>query len=130
MSARSKWDRWAETVDWAATYTCKRCGQVGQGYYVQPQPPWTGGGALCSDCITEINRQIREERKRQLAAMPRCEVPGCKRRATHCHNGTGLCGQHFWRANETVLAKMGGFALLAAPVVLDREELIDAALGR
>ena len=130
--ARDKWTRWAETVDWSAEYTCRECGKVGPGHYVQPQPPWAGGGALCADCINAINRRHREERRKQLAAMPRCEVPGCRARATHYHNGTGLCGRHWKRASNAITAEMlaqtGGVPLwIGGPVVIPKERLIAAA---
>ena len=126
---RRQLEKWAATVDWSATYTCRRCGRTGQGYYVQPQPD---GGALCTECIAEINRQYREERRRQLAAAPRCAVPGCGRRATRWHprreGGTGLCGHHWRRVEQAVYARMS-----AAPfqvfgvIILGRDELIRAA---
>jgi hypothetical protein len=134
MATRRQWDRWAQTIDWTATYTCRECSKAGQGYYVQPQPAWAGGGALCADCINRINRQIREERRRQLAAMPRCEVPGCNRRATIRHNGTGLCGRHWKRAEAVcmnrLLKQTGGLLMFAGPVHIPKNELIAAAQSR
>ena len=125
---RKALERWAATVDWSATYTCSRCHRTGPGHEVQPQPH---GGPLCVGCINEINRQIRAERRRQLAAMPRCEVPGCSRRATVWHprreGGTGLCGRHWKRAERAIYASMGAFPLFGV-VILDREALIRAAL--
>ena len=123
--------RWAARVDWSATYTCGRCGRTGPGYHVQPQPE---GGALCTECINAINAEIRQARRRQLAAMPRCAVPGCRHRATRWHpnreHGTGLCGLHWRRAERTLLARMAATGLLlVGAVVVSREELVQAATG-
>ena len=124
---RRQLERWAATVDWQATYTCRNCGRTGPGHYVQPQPE---GGALCTDCINEINRRIREERRRQLAAMPRCAVPGCNRRATVWHpnreHGTGLCGHHWRRAEQEICRRTAGIPIFGT-IILSRDELIRAA---
>lgn len=119
--------RWASTVDWSATYRCRRCGHVGPGHYVQPQPD--GQGALCTDCINAINAEIRARRRAWLDAQPRCAVPGCKRRATIWHpnrHGTGLCRRH-WRRAEANLLRATGAVPLFGVIVADREALIRAA---
>ena len=47
--------------------------------------------------------EYRAARAAQLAAMPRCEVTGCKSRATYRagSEGTGICGRHLNRAQAT-----------------------------
>jgi hypothetical protein len=111
----------------AGDYTCSDCGKIGPKHYVQPQRK---GGALCSECINARNARARTERKATLAAMPRCEVPGCRARATYTHNGTGICGRHLKRARAAMARRMRGMEWLAfgAPTLLDRDALIRAAL--
>ena len=79
---------------------CQDCGTRGSKAYVQPQYP--DGHALCVDCIVKRNERYRAERKRQLAAMPRCEF--CNHRATW-KAGAGpnpalLCGRHLNKAKR------------------------------
>ena len=129
---RRQLEKWAATVDWEAEYTCRQCGVHGKGHWVQPQPD--GHGALCTDCYNRAVREWREERRRQLAAMPRCEVPGCHRRATYWHpdrSGVGLCGPHWRRAEAAILrqALSHGF-LLPGVITVSRERLIQAAQGQ
>jgi len=105
-------NKWAETVDWSAQYTCRDCGKQGQGYYVQPQP---NGGPLCSDCIAKINRAIDAKHKAELDAMPRCQVPGCTRRGTlrvGTYNRVLMCGAHFNKAQKKLRANTAGMPWL------------------
>ena len=101
-------------------YTCSDCGKVGPKWAVQPQHPYYADGlegvARCVDCIAAINRRMREERKAQLAAMPRCEVDGCKARATYTVAGVvRMCGRHVRKAE----ARAAGFGWLAMAMDYD-----------
>jgi NMD protein affecting ribosome stability and mRNA decay len=80
--------------------TCADCGKQGTKAYVQPQQNMNGA-ALCVDCIARRNETWRQNRRAQLAAAPRCEVPGCERRGAW-HVGAGrvlMCGAHRRRAH-------------------------------
>lgn len=109
-------------------FTCHDCGQTGKAIDVQPQPD---GYALCCECINARNARLRAERKKQLAAMPRCEVPTCSRRATVYHNGTGLCGHHWKRAESRILRRLAASPHgWYGPIEVSRETLIKAATER
>lgn len=77
-------------------YTCAECGRIGPSYWVQPRHPYFADGkvgtALCTDCINESHRLAKIERKKQIDAMPRCEIDGCNRRGTF-HVGQVACGR-------------------------------------
>lgn len=100
-------------------YTCSICGREDINSYVQPQHPGymkgVEGIALCGDCINEIHKKRDEQRKRDLDAMPRCEVPGCNKRGTWRIGGhTLLCGWHLKNYKEQhnkATAQAGGFGL-------------------
>lgn len=120
-------------------YTCADCGKVGPKWQVQPQHPYYAGGrageARCPDCISAINRRMAQERKAELASMPRCEVPGCRRRANWQVGGRerlGMCGHHKGRAQRAAqgsAAGMGGLGLFMTPSYT-REELLRLAARR
>jgi len=115
--------QWWESIPDDTIFECADCGKRDRKYYVQPQ--YRQGFALCTDCITARNRQWREQRKAELASMPRCIA--CKRRGTHLHNGTYLCGRHWRQLEAAVLNEIGaGFAFLAAAsggIRLSREHI-------
>ena len=102
--------------------------------YVQPQHPWRGvsGTALCADCIACRNERSREARRAQLAAAPRCEVPGCQRRAAYSHNNVGMCGAHIKRAQAELRRRTASFpgAMFLPPPTLDRARLVELATAR
>ena len=50
------------------------------------------GGVVCDDCWNTYARARQAIRKRELAAMPRCEC--CNRRGTWWVAGVLLCGHH------------------------------------
>lgn len=117
-------------------YTCTGCGVVRDKAYVQPQhPAWHNGQdgvALCGDCIGLRQKASAAARKSELAAMDRCEVPGCRARGTWRHNGTLVCGRHLNRAKQNVFraasASPAGQCLgLFTTIRLNRAQLIDAA---
>lgn len=89
-------------------YTCTGCGRVGGKAYVQPQP---SGGALCGNCISAHNQRGRASRKAELAALPRCSVPGCTRRGTWRWAGRLFCGRHLKQARAKHAASRGIFGL-------------------
>lgn len=108
--------KWAETVDWNATYTCDLCRKQDTGYYVQPQPPQSEYSALCSDCITELNNEYRRKRKEQLAKEARCQVNSCKARGTlkvGSYNPVLMCRRHYNKANANMQKAVGGMFYLA-----------------
>lgn len=120
----------------SAMYTCRDCGKIDRGYYVQPQPPWRCGGAegvaLCGDCIAQHNRDSAQQRTAQLAAMARCEVPACSHRGTWRTMGVLLCGRHLKRVraeHNKSLASVGGMGLFLT-VSYDRACIMDMAQGR
>ena len=63
-----------------------------------------GVGLVCHDCYNASVRARRAARKAQLAAEPRCEVPGCKARGAWIAGSerTLLCGRHLKRARVSV----------------------------
>jgi hypothetical protein len=69
MASLGRFARWWDAQP-DGPYRCADCGRVGPKAYVQPQQGM--GIALCSECIAHRNQQRREERKRELAGMPRC----------------------------------------------------------
>ena len=80
--------------------TCHDCGTVGPEWEVQLQHPYYMDGieglALCVPCINDRNLRANEARKKQIADLPRCEVPGCTRRGTWRmgYARVLLCGRH------------------------------------
>ncbi len=107
------WDEQPEGI-----YTCSMCGKEGVGSIVQPQHPGymrgVEGIVLCGECINEIHQRNKEQRKRDLDAMPRCEVPGCNRRGTWRVSGhTLLCGWHLKAYRSAAQAE--GFGVLVDP---------------
>ena len=126
---------WWLTVQ-AGEYECADCGRRGPKAYIQPQHPAYAAGlegtALCSDCISRRNGRAREARRAQLAAAPRCEVPGCGRRAAFTHNGVGICGAHIKRAQAELRRRTASFpgAMFLPPPTLDRARLVELATAR
>jgi hypothetical protein len=56
-------------------------------------------------CHDRQNHERKARRKAELAAMPRCEVPGCRRRAAWtagAGQSVGLCGKHLNAARGKV----------------------------
>lgn len=114
-------------------YACQDCGRVDSKSYVQPQPE---GGALCGPCIGKRNEAAREARKAQLAALPRCEVTGCKCRGNFRVAGVALlCGRHLSAAKRSKardLARLGDIAAGLAmfiPISYTREDILRMAQG-
>jgi hypothetical protein len=119
--------------------TCADCGKVGPSAYIQPQHPFYAGGqvgtALCADCIAQRNEDSRAKRKTELAAMPRCEVPACNRRATYRVGAVklGLCGAHLKRtrtAHNRIMEGGGGMALFMPAPAYSREDLLRMAKAK
>lgn len=96
-------------------YTCRECGHVGPDWQVQPQHPYWGGGARCTDCLNRAIYAARAARRAQLAAEPRCQVPGCRRRGSYKVGGGGLlmCGAHLKRAQAGAARAAGGLFWVA-----------------
>lgn len=106
--------------------TCSDCGKEGSKAYVQPQP---AGGALCTDCICRRNERAAEVRKRQLAALPRCEA--CGRHRGNFRVGRArvlLCGRCKRKAERSFnrgAAALGGMALfMEGPPTHTREAVL------
>ncbi len=114
-----------QLIDWwhslpNVNYTCRECGRIDTYSYVQPQHPYYNNGiegeALCYECTSKINKELDRKRKEALAAMPRCQVKGCKIRATlraGSYNPVGMCRRHFNIANRKFQATSGGMFWLA-----------------
>jgi len=141
------------------TLTCHGCGRQDGGAYVQPVHPywaqripgWTVDdhhiayvpapdgqsrmvAASCGDCISKQNLAIAAERKAILAALPRCEVTGCKARGTINVGWVKvlLCGRHYKntrRGHNTVMAGAGGMGMFLPPPNYTREEILRMAGG-
>lgn len=114
-------------------YTCHDCGTTGPRHTVQPQHPFYMEGreglALCPDCITARNVAARAERKRQLDAEPRCEIPGCTRRGAWKMRGVLLCGACKARVQRSHLEEMAGAGCLGLFLVpeYDRADVLRLA---
>lgn len=132
MSA--KWQAW-----WAAqpeAQTCRSCGTVETKSYVQPQ--YDTGSALCCECICAANEKWRTERKAQLAAAPRCEIPGCGKRSTYKvgHAKVGLCGRHMKVAKAAAARSIGDpgpmayLFMFGGGPVWRREDVLKLAAGK
>jgi hypothetical protein len=115
---------WWNDIPADQAFTCRVCGRTGTKYSVQPQ--YREEYALCVECISAHNRRVQEERRRMLAAGPRCVA--CRRRGVYIHNGTHLCKQHLQRLWAAVLRKLGPtLSLIAAAdggITLSREEIL------
>jgi hypothetical protein len=120
--------QWWESIPDDTIFECADCGKRDKKYYVQPQ--YREGFALCANCIAERNRQWRERRKAELAAMPRCVA--CKRRGTYRHGETYLCGRHLRELEAAMLRRHGMIAMIAGmggSVRLSREEIVRLLQG-
>lgn len=95
---------------------CLRCG-------VESRFRNTAG--RCTDCHNVEYHEYTARRKAQLAAEPRCEVDGCKRRGAWLagHDQTLLCGQHLKAARR----KASSFGVLALGQRFGRELLLNLA---
>jgi hypothetical protein len=69
--------------------------------------------------MNAAHRKYREERKAQLAALPRCQVPGCKARGTwNAGSADGpvlMCGRHLKAAQREFQRKYAGPIWLPSP---------------
>ena len=70
-------------------------------------------GECCADCHNARVRAHRAARKLQLAALARCEGPGCARRATYRARGIGCCGLHLRQIKAGHANFMAGLGELA-----------------
>ena len=99
------------------------------GFRGRPQEMW------CCACWSADVHRRRAARKAELASMPRCEVPGCRRRANWQVGGRerlGMCGHHKGRAQRAAqgsAAGMGGLGLFMTPTY-SRAELLRLAAPR
>ena len=84
-------------------------------------------GRGCWDCHRAQEAADKLARKAELDAMPRCQVPGCKRRGTHTlQQGIILmCGRHTKQVQAQHRRNVGGF--LFACLTYTREQLIRLA---
>lgn len=86
--------------------------------------------AVCVDCWNAGVAARRAERKAQLDAMPRCEVPGCRHRQTVIVNyQVGLCGRHAARVRQEFHRQFAGAGIFAigAAASLRREDVLKMA---
>lgn len=118
----SWWDRQPR-----GQHTCSDCGKIDDAAYVQPQHPFYAQGregmALCGDCIGAHHRAAAAKRKAQLAAEPRCEVGGCKRRGAVRARGALLCKAHFERAQN----RLQGFGIFGMAFDANRDAVLSLA---
>jgi len=120
---------WWDSIPHNQELTCRDCGRVDTKAYVQPQ--YRKGYALCAECIDALNRVAREERKRQLAEMPRCVL--CRRRGTFRCFTTGdpvlLCGHHKNAAERGYRSTYNGAGVWLPPPTPSRDQLLRLAQG-
>jgi len=102
----------------------RACTHVPEGY---PKLVRMGGVdvACCTDCWNASVAARKADRAAQLAALPRCEAAGCKRRARYrCGpDAVGLCGAHLKRAKAARIEAAGPLAF----VVWAQQEWVDRA---
>ncbi len=124
------WQDWYEAQP--EHQECRRCPAVGSKASIQPQWDFrrdrAGDGALCTDCITALNREADVRRKAVLAGLPRCEVCvvlGRKKPRRGSWNalttdGSGLkvlmCGEHLKAAKRGHARTAGSIWLPGPPV--------------
>ncbi len=89
---------------------------------------------VCDVCWNASVYARRSVRKAELDAMPRCEVPGCRMRATFTIGSApatvGMCGRHVRRAQnawQREVARACGGLWLPIAVHFSRDELIELA---
>lgn len=90
------------------------------------------GTPYCCECWNAQVEARRKARKEQLAAMPRCEADGCKRRGTWLVGGhTHLCKTHLERAktNRVVAAGPLGIVVWLQQAWTDRKSILRFANG-
>jgi hypothetical protein len=71
-------------------------------------PAGRNSAGQCSECHNRQYYEAKAKRKDQLDAMPRCEIPGCKRRATWIAGAgdkIGICGKHLHRAQSKIASQ-------------------------
>ncbi|MHB1525011.1 MAG: hypothetical protein ACYCZN_01805 [Candidatus Dormibacteria bacterium] len=97
---------------------CPACGE---------SMPSGDDNVCCCDCHNRAVREYQAARRASLAAEPRCEVDGCRRRGAYKagHESVLLCGAHLRRA-QAVAARAGVFGM---GVQWARETVL-AAAGR
>lgn len=98
--------------------TCTRCGN-------ESGPTGRNTAGECMECHNRGYHERKEARKKELAALPRCEVAGCKRRGTWTCQGALMCGGHLKRARGKVAAT-GILGFLAADSI-DRNIILKLA---
>jgi hypothetical protein len=114
-------------------WSCVDCEKSDRGAYVQPQHPFYLAPepdgtprARCCDCTNARNRAADARRKAELAALPRCEIPGCRARGNWTTGGALICGRHLAkvkREHAKVCASIGGMALFM-PITFGRDDVI------
>jgi hypothetical protein len=95
---------------------------------------------VCGDCWNASVKARREDRKAELAQEPRCEVPGCKHRATYTvYYTVGMCGYHLkamQKTHQQQMAKalagspMAGLAMFLPVTGITTEDIIALAQGK
>jgi len=88
----------------------------------------------CQECSNAYHQAWKAARKAQLDAMPRCEIPGCSRRATYSAFSVGMCGFHLNKAQrahqKAMLTGAGGMGLFMPCPTYNREQLIQMARSK
>lgn len=90
---------------------------------------------VCDTCWNASVQARKAARKAQLAAMPRCEVPGCTRRGTQVVWGhTLMCGHHLRRTEQghykAMASTPGGMGLFMPCPHYSKAELIELATAK
>ena len=87
------------------------------------------GRFQCGGCAADARAKYKAARAAELAAEPRCLVPGCKRRGTFragSYNAALICGRHLKAAqgeHQKRMSGLGGLGLFMGPQVSGPEVL-------
>ena len=119
---------WYATQPQTGDVTCTYCGTVGPVHHIQPQHPFYVEGRegvfRCMACHNAAIAGRRAERKAQLAAEPRCEVAGCRRRGNWRTGGVLLCGRHMKAAQREHTRIAASSGIFGGLMDYDRMDLL------
>ena len=123
-------DCWTGPIDGVCS-SCGKSGRVEQlARYKADEEVERYQKFSCTDCLNARSREWKAERKAQLAAEPRCQVPGCRMRGTWRAGSVDqvlLCGRHLKAAKAEHYKRasqgLGGLALFMGAEVSGPEVL-------
>jgi hypothetical protein len=121
--------RYIEAWDGPVDCTCSTCGAQTRGMELtifdqrERRTTERKGVFTCHDCDMASRREYQARRKAQLAAMDRCEIPGCQHRGTFRVPGMLICGRHLKRAQREHARVSAGAGILGCMIPMDRETI-------